>query len=69
VKQGQQKKSCRVDVSKLRRAQKCLGTRTEAETIDKALDLAADEAELAKALKRLVDKGRGHFADAASEEP
>jgi hypothetical protein len=33
------------------------------------LDLAADEAELAKALKRLVEKGRGHFVDAASEQP
>ncbi len=67
MKQSHQRKSYRVDVSKLRRAQKCLGTRTEIETIDKALELAADEAELAKALKRLVEKGRGHFVDAASD--
>ena len=64
MKQSHQRKNCRVDVSKLRRAQKRLGTRTETETIDKALDLAADEVELAKALKRLVEKGRGHFVDA-----
>ena len=32
-----------LDVGKLRRAQKHLGTRTETETIHKALDLAADD--------------------------
>jgi hypothetical protein len=52
-----------LDVGKLRRAQKRLGTRTETETIHKALDLAADEAELAKALKNLLDKGKGHVVD------
>ena len=30
------------------------------------LDLAADEVELAEALKELLDKGRGHITDAAS---
>jgi hypothetical protein len=53
-----------LNVGKLRRAQKYLGTRTETETIHKALDMAADEAELAKALKRLLDKGKGHIVDA-----
>ena len=53
-----------LDVSKLRRAQKRLGTRTETETIHRALDLVADEAELAKALKDLLDKGKGHIVDA-----
>lgn len=61
-----QRKNYRLDVAKLRRAQKYLRTKTETETIHKALDLAADEAELAKALKRLLEKGRGHVADAAS---
>jgi len=56
----------RLDVAKLRRAQKCLHTKTETDTIHRALDLAADEAELAKALKDLLDKGREHIADAAS---
>jgi Uncharacterized protein conserved in bacteria (DUF2191). len=53
-----------LDVSKLRRAQKRLGTRTETETIHRALDLVADEAELAKVLKDLLDKGKGHIVDA-----
>ena len=53
-----------LDVSKLRRAQKRLGTRTETETIHRALDLVADEAELAKALKDLLDKGKGHIVKA-----
>ncbi len=60
------RKNYRLDVAKLRRAQKRLHTRTETETIHRALDLAADEAELAKALKDLLDKGRGHIADASS---
>jgi hypothetical protein len=41
-----------------------LGTRTETETIHRALDLVADEAELAKALKDLLNKGKGHIVDA-----
>lgn len=53
-----------LDVGKLRRAQKRLGTRTETETIHRALDLVADEAELAKALKDLLDKGKDHIVDA-----
>lgn len=60
------RKNYRLDVTKLRKAQKRLHTKTETETIHRALDLAADEAELAKALKELLDRGRGHFTDAAS---
>ena len=60
------RKNYRLDVVKLRRAQKCLHTKTETDTIHRALDLAVDEAELAKALKDLLDKGREHIADAAS---
>ncbi len=60
------RKNYRLDVAKLRRAQRCLRTKTETETIHRALDLAADEAELAKALKELLEKGRGHVADASS---
>ncbi len=45
---------------------KRLHTRTETETIHRALDLAANEVELAEALKELLDKGRGHITDAAS---
>lgn len=64
MKQNILRKNYRLDVVKLRRAQKRLHTRTE--TIHRALDLAADEVELAEALKELLDKGRGHIADAAS---
>jgi len=66
MKSNLQRKNYRLDVAKLKRARKCLGTRTETETIHRALDLAADEAELAKALRELLDKGRGHVTDASS---
>jgi hypothetical protein len=66
MKSNLQRKNYRLDVAKLQRARKSLGTRTETETIHRALDLAADEAELAKALKELLDKGRGHVTDAYS---
>lgn len=58
-----QRKNYVLDVRKLQRAKKRLGTRTETETIHKALDLAAGEADLAKALKSLLDKGKGHIVD------
>ncbi len=60
------RKNYRLDVAKLRKAQKWLRTKTETETIHRALELAADEAELAKALKELLDKGKGHIGDASS---
>ncbi len=56
-----QRKNYRIDVTKLNRAKEVLGTKTETETIHRALDLAADEAALAKALKALVLKGHGHI--------
>ncbi len=67
MKQNFLRKNYRLDVAKLHRAQRHLRTRTETETIHRALDLATDEVELAKALKELLDKGRGHIADAASD--
>ena len=63
MKTNLQRKNYVLDVTKLLRAKKRLGTRTETETIHKALDLAANEAELAKALKNLLDKGKGHIVD------
>lgn len=69
MRQNLQRKNYRLDVVKLRRAQKRLGTHTETETIHKALDLAANEAELAKALKALLDKGRRRVVDATSDRP
>lgn len=56
-----QRKNYRIDVAKLERTKKILGTRTETETIHRALDLVADEVALARALRALVVKGRGHI--------
>ena len=58
-----QRKNYRIDVAKLERARRILGTRTETETIHRALDLVADEAALVKALRNFVVKGRGHIED------
>jgi len=54
-----QRKNYRIDVTKLNRAKDVLGTKTETETTHRALDLVADEAALAKALRTLVVKGHG----------
>ena len=54
-----QRKNYRIDTAKLRRARRALGTRTETETIHRALELAADEAAMARALERLLRLGPG----------
>ncbi len=56
-----QRKNYRIDITKLNRAKGLLGTKTETETIHRALDLVADEAALAKALRTLVVKGHGRI--------
>jgi hypothetical protein len=48
-----------VDEAVIKRAQQILWTRTETETIQKTLELVADGARLAQALKNLLDKGKG----------
>jgi hypothetical protein len=48
---------------RLQRTQRILGTRTETETIHRALDLVAEEAALVVALRNFVLKGKGHFED------
>jgi hypothetical protein len=57
------RKNYRIDVSRLERTRRILGTRTETETIQRALDLVLDEAALIEALHRFVLKGRGHIED------
>jgi hypothetical protein len=57
------RKNYRIDTAKLDRTQRILGTRTEAATIHRALDLAAEEAALVKALRNFVLKGGGHIED------
>jgi Arc/MetJ family transcription regulator len=58
-----QRKNYRIDVTRLQRTQRILGTRTETETIHRALDLVADETALALALRDFVLKGGGHIED------
>ena len=55
------RKNYRIDVTKLHRARRVLGTRTETETIHRALDMVAYEAEMTKALRTFVIKGKGHI--------
>ena len=56
-----QRKNYRIDVTKLNRVKVILRTKTETETIHRALELVADEAALARALRGLVVKGHGHI--------
>ncbi len=56
-----QRKNYRIEVRKLERARRALGTRTETETIHRALDLVANELALARALRALVLKGHGRI--------
>jgi hypothetical protein len=62
-----QRKNYRIDMTKLERTRKILGTRTETETIHRALDLVADEAELAKALRDLIVKAHDQIEDVSAE--
>ena len=61
------RKNYYLDEAAIKKVQRVLGTKTETETIQRALDLVVDEARLAKALKELLDKGKGHIHDPASE--
>lgn len=67
TRQGQRaqvrRKNYRIDVKKLERTKRILGTRTETETIHRALDLVAEEAALVMALRDFVRRGRGHVED------
>jgi hypothetical protein len=54
-------KHLKLDQTKIDRARKLLGTKTEQETIDRALDLVLSEEAIVKAHRRL--KGVGGFED------
>ena len=56
-----QRKNYRIDVARLRRTQRILGTRTETETIHRALDLVVNQAELARAIRTFVRLGHGRL--------
>jgi Arc/MetJ family transcription regulator len=62
------RKNYYLDEAAIKQAQRILRTKTETETIQKALELVADEARLAQALKNLLDKGKGRIHDPASEK-
>ena len=55
-----QRKNYRIDMAKLERTQRILGTRTETETIHRALDLVAEEAALVLALGFRPQGRRAH---------
>ena len=58
-----QRKNYRIDIRKLNRARKVLGTRTETETIHRALELVANEAGYARALKALLQLEPGSIEE------
>lgn len=57
------RKNYRLDIVKLERARRALGTTTETETIHRALDLVADEAALVEAFRRLLALGATDLVD------
>jgi Uncharacterized protein conserved in bacteria (DUF2191). len=67
VRKAVKRKNYYLDEAAIKQAQQVLGTKTETETVQKALELVANEARLAQALKELLDKGKGHLHEPASE--
>lgn len=59
MRKGVKRKNYYLDEGAIKEAQQVLGTKTETETIQKALELVADQARLVQALKDLLDKGKG----------
>ena len=67
MRKGVKRKNYYLDVAAIHQARRILGTKTETETIQRALELVADEARLAQALKNLLDKAKGHIRDPGAE--
>jgi hypothetical protein len=63
------RKNYRIDVDKLKRARRVLGTANETETIHRALDLVVNEAALVEAVREFVRRGHGHIDDADASRP
>jgi hypothetical protein len=55
------RKNCCLDEKEIKQTQRVLGTKTETETIQRALELVADEARVVEALKNLLNKGKDHI--------
>ncbi|HLC21613.1 MAG TPA: type II toxin-antitoxin system VapB family antitoxin [Candidatus Methylomirabilis sp.] len=60
------RKNYYLDEVAIKQAQRILGTKTETETVRRALELVSDEARLAQSLKELLDKVKGHLLDPTS---
>jgi len=67
MRKGIKRKNYYLDEAAIKEAQRLLSTKTETETIQRALELVANEARLARALKELLDKGQGHVRDPDSD--
>lgn len=63
MKKTLQRKNYVLDTARLKTAQRAMGTKTETETIHRALELAVDELALAKALQNLLNRGKGRIFD------
>ncbi|MBI5408424.1 MAG: hypothetical protein HZA14_03555 [Nitrospirae bacterium] len=57
MKAAVKRKNYYLDEIKIKKAQKILGTKTETETLDKALDMIVFRAELIESLKKVSGKG------------
>lgn len=61
------RKNMRLDQKKLDRAKRILGTRTETETVEQALDLVAFHQEVAEGVRRIA--GSNSLRDVFADEP
>lgn len=59
MKTALKRKNVYLDEGKIRRAQRILGTQTDAETIDRALDLVVFRKEIVHSLEQTAGKGWG----------
>ena len=61
------RKNYYLDETTIKKAQRILGTKTETETVQKALEIVVSEARLTQALKNLLDQGKGHLHDPTAQ--
>lgn len=66
MKEAMCRKNYILDMNRLKKAQKAMGTKTETETIHRALEIATTELNLAEALKNLLKSGKGRMTDVFS---
>lgn len=59
MKSALKRKNIYLDEGTIRRAQRILGTRTDAETIDRALDLVMSSKEILQSLEQTAGRGWG----------